>query len=72
MNIICEHYIPKIVVNYKNKQGYQGLHLVFDQAPCSNTTQKAKSTFTSASEDGLYTEVDAILDSESDQDKHDD
>jgi hypothetical protein len=65
MTIICEHYIPKIL------QGYQGLHLVFDQAPC-HTTQKAKSTFTSASEDGLYTEVDAILDSESDQDKHDD
>jgi hypothetical protein len=48
--IICEHYIPKILVNYKNQQRYQGLHLVFDQAPC-HTTQKAKSTFTSASVD---------------------
>jgi hypothetical protein len=48
--IICEHYIPKILVNYKNQQRYQGLHLVFDQAPC-HTTQKAKSTFPSASVD---------------------
>ena len=46
--VICEHYIPKILVNYKNQRRYQGLHLVFDQAPC-HTTQKAKSTFTSAS-----------------------
>ena len=47
-SVISEHYVPKILVSYKNQRRYHDLHLVFDQAPC-HTTQRSKAAFSSAS-----------------------
>jgi hypothetical protein len=47
-SVISEHYVPKILVSYKNQRRYHDLHLVFDQAPC-HTTQRSKAAFSGAS-----------------------
>jgi len=48
--VISETYIPRILVPYKNQHRFQGLHILFDQAPC-HVTAKSKATFAGASID---------------------
>ena len=45
---IVEHFVPRILVSYKNQNHYQNMHLIFDQAPC-HTTQRSKVSYAGAS-----------------------
>ena len=47
-SVISDHYIPKVLVDYKNQKRFHGLDFLFDQAPC-HTTSRSKATFASAS-----------------------
>jgi len=44
-SIISDHFIPKVLVDFKNQKRFQRLNLIFDQAPC-HTTSRAKASFT--------------------------
>ena len=43
-----EHFVPKILVSYKNEKHYNHMNLVFDQAPC-HTSHRSKVAFNGAS-----------------------
>ena len=45
--VMCESYIPRVLVDYKNHNRFQSLYFMFDQAQC-HTTQRSKTTFASA------------------------
>jgi len=47
-SIISDHFIPKVLVDFKNQKCLHRLNLIFDQAPC-HTTARAKASFNNAS-----------------------
>ena len=32
-SVVCDHYIPKVLVSYKNENGLNHLNFLYDQAP---------------------------------------
>ena len=47
-SVIVEHFVPKILVSYKNEKHYNHMNLLFDQAP-SHTSHRSKVAFNGAS-----------------------
>ena len=47
-SVVCEHFVPNVLVSYKNEKNMSNLHFLYDQAPC-HMTKRVNETFAAAS-----------------------
>ena len=47
-SLVCEYYVPNVLVSYKNEKKMSNLHFLYDQAPCC-MTKRVSETFAAAS-----------------------